>query len=152
MFRPLQGAIPATGSHGKQRTPGRSILGLARVHSAVRMIYLRTSEPSRRRPITDIAIELIEFGQALAAFAFGVFFAGLFSYAVGRLFKSRAMRRFVRFVQPESANVRALPPVASTEDVGLAIHRTLRLLDEDCEKKSLRQLPHLGRKQQVAMK
>jgi hypothetical protein len=84
---------------------------------------------------------------ALVAFLLGVLCAYFFPYVAARLSSRRARRRFVQFVQPERFGT--APPLLSDMDiegVGLLIHQVLRQQEDDCEEKSLVQLPRLGEK------
>ena len=85
--------------------------------------------------------------MVLVAFLLGSICAHLFPYAATRLSSRRARRRFVQFVQPKRFG-NTPPPLsdAGTEGVGILIHQILRQQEEDCEKKSLGQLPRLGEK------
>jgi hypothetical protein len=84
---------------------------------------------------------------ALVAFLLGALCAHLSADFTAQLSGRRARRRFVQFVQPERSGS-APPPLsdANTEGVGLLIHQFLRQQEEDCEEKSLGQLPRLGEK------
>ncbi len=82
---------------------------------------------------------------ALVAFLLGALCALLFPYVAARLSSRRARRRFVQFVKP--GRFGDVPPPLSdtdTEGVGLLIHKVLRQQEEDCEEKSLEQLPRMG--------
>jgi hypothetical protein len=84
---------------------------------------------------------------ALIALLLGALGAYLFPNVAARLSTHRARRRFVQFVQPERAGG-ALPPLsdAKIEGVGFLIHQVLRQQENDCEEKSVAQLPRLGAK------
>ena len=83
----------------------------------------------------------------LVVFLLGALCAHLIPYVAAQLSDRRARRRFVEFVQPEGfGNATTSLSDADTEGVGLLIHQVLRQQEEDCEEKSLGQLPRLGEK------
>jgi hypothetical protein len=84
---------------------------------------------------------------ALAAFSLGVLGDRLFINLCARISGYRAKRRFIRYAQPVRYG-KPPPPLAETEldGVGLSIHRVLKQQEDDCEERSLAQLPRLGEK------